>query len=114
MKKHISFFQRRSVRCVGIIAGSMLIAFVVGVQTAGDVQPIVNSTQANSSLVPGDFNANGTLEIADARIALEIASGYRTSTPDELEADPNGDFHITVEDAMAILEHLERASSVSR
>jgi hypothetical protein len=48
------------------------------------------------------------------RIALEIASGYRTALPSELAVDTNRDYSITVEDVLWILEQLERAPSTPK
>lgn len=108
MKHSYSVFRRKSLRTITIVTGSMAVAFIVGVQTAGDVHPVISPTQADTTIVRGDFNGNGRLDNEDARIALQIASGYRSPTPAELAADPNQDFSITADDAMLILEELER------
>lgn len=96
---------RKSLRTIGIVVGSMTAAFIVGVETAGDVQPVL-VTRASDTVVLGDFSGNGTLGVEDAKIAIEIAEGNRTPTPEELAADPNRDFHITMEDAKTILDEL--------
>lgn len=85
----------------------MTVAFAIGIQTAGDVHPIVEPTRAGIRL-SGDLNGNDILDTGDARMALEIARGYREATTEELEADTNQDFRITVEDVAAILEAIER------
>jgi len=86
----------------------MSVAFLIGIQTAGDVSPVVLPTRADSNVLAGDLNGNGVLDTDDVKLALEIANGYRTPTPSELAADPNHDFVITTDDAMTILEHLKR------
>jgi hypothetical protein len=86
----------------------MTAAFVVGIKTAGDFAPVVGSTKADANVTAGDMNGNDQLDIDDVQIALEIANGYRTPSPSELAADPNKDFNITVDDAMAILDQLKK------
>ena len=102
-----SLFTRKSLRTILIVVGSMSFAFALGIQTAGDFQPVVNETKAGNAVLEGDFNGNGALDINDVHIALELAQNFRTPTPAELAADPNQDFHITIEDAMMIVEKLE-------
>ncbi len=85
----------------------MALAFVLGVETAGDVQPLVEYTRAGGR-VSGDMNGDGMVGVADARIALDIALGYRAATAAELEADVNNDLQITVQDVAAILEAVDR------
>jgi len=96
-----------------IVLGSMSLAFALGIQTAGDVNPVIDSLQADGS-VEGDFNGNGQLDVSDVRIALEIANGYLSPTPEHLAADPNNDYRITVDDALAILNRLEQALSTPK
>ncbi len=108
MKHPYSLFRRKSLRSVLVVAGSMSVAFALGIETAGDVQPVILPTRADANVLSGDFNANGQLDLDDVHTALEIADGYRTPTPQELAADPNRDYQITTEDAMSILEQLQR------
>lgn len=108
MKHPYSIFKRKSLRTVLIVAGSMSLAFALGIETAGDVQPVVIATRADASVLAGDLNGNGQLDLDDVHAALEIADGYRTPTPQELAADPDRDYRITTEDAMSILEQLKR------
>jgi|GEM_PF-894207 hypothetical protein len=111
MQHKYSIFSRKSLRTICIVVGSVSAAFILGIETAGDVQPVVSRTEAGGTVLEGDFNGNGVLDVNDARIALELAKGYRSPTPQELSADPNGDFSITFEDAMLILDKLERLPS---
>lgn len=106
MKHQYSLFRRKSLKTIAIVLGSMGAAFMVGIQTAGDIRPVVGSISADGTVIEGDFNGNGQLEAADARIALVLARGDRSPTPEELAADPNGDFHVTMEDVETILELL--------
>lgn len=107
MKHPYSIFKRKSLRTVLTVAGSMSVAFVLGIKTAGEFSPVVSPTMADANVLAGDMNGNGQLDIDDVRVTLEIANGYRTPTPEELAADPNRDFSITAEDAMTILEQLK-------
>ncbi len=111
MKHSYSFFRRKSLRTILIVASSMSLAFVLGIETAGDVQPVINETRAGNMVLDGDLNGNGILDVNDAHIALELAQNYRTPTPQELAADPNQDFRFTVEDAIKILEKLEHQAA---
>lgn len=113
MKHPYPVFGKKSLRSATIVISSVTVAFLIGIQTAGEYQPIA-SLQADGTTTAGDFNSNGHLDIQDARIALELASGYRSPTPDELAADPNRDFDITIDDVLAILDILERAPSTPK
>jgi hypothetical protein len=86
---------------------SMTAAFVLGIKTAGDVQPVINPTRAGGTIIDGDLNANGILDAADAELALQVALGYIAVTPQMLEADPDHDFKITIEDSINILDRLQ-------
>ncbi len=114
MKKSYSFFGRRSLRTIAIVVGSMSLAFAVGIQTAGDVKPVVSPIHAGGAALDGDLNGNGMLDIGDARAAMEIANGYRSPTPDELASDPNHDLQINGDDVLSILDRLERAPQTPR
>ena len=81
-------------------------AFLIGIETAGDVHPIA-LMEAGNGEIHGDINGNGTLDLGDAIAILEIVQGYRDPTPQELRADPNGDGLLTVDDALRILATLE-------
>jgi hypothetical protein len=105
MNKHsYQFFGKKSLRTISIIAGSMALAFAIGIETAGEVRPVVSSTNAIDTTIAGDMNGDGTVTLSDAEIALEIARGYREPTPLELSADPNKDYHITIDDALTIID----------
>jgi hypothetical protein len=86
----------------------MACAFAVGIVTSNNVKPAVEQTRAGGETLEGDMNGNGNLDPDDAKIALELAQGYRTPTPQELAADPNHDYKITQDDAMLILDKLSR------
>lgn len=112
MKKTKSIFRRWSLRSLSIVLMSATAAFGLGIQTAGDLDPVIGSIRAGSALIEGDLDGSGALDVNDAIAALEIALEYRTPTPEELDADPNGDFRILAEDALAILDALSRVASI--
>lgn len=107
MHTYFTAFSAQTLKRCGIVLSCMAVAFAIGIQTAGDVQPMVEPTRAGIR-TSGDFDGDGTIDADDARIALDIARGYRIATAEELEADTNQDFRITVEDVAAIIEQLER------
>lgn len=107
MQHPYSLLRRKSLKTIAIVVTSMTAAFVLGIKTAGDVQPVINPTRADSAVIDGDLNRNGVLDTEDAALALKIALGYIPVTPQMLEADPNHDLHITVEDAIDILDRLK-------
>lgn len=100
----------KSLKTIGIVVGSMTLAFVLGIESAGDVRT-VQSTEANDQSLVGDFSGNGILDAEDARIALDIAQGLRSPTPDELSRDPNRDFAITFEDVEMILKAISEQAT---
>lgn len=108
MKHRYSFFGKKSLKTIGIVAGSMTVAFILGIETAGDLQPVVHETRADNEVVRGDMNGNGSIDEDDVRIALELANGARTPTPAELEADPDQSFSITFDDVTAILDAMKK------
>lgn len=108
MYKSTSPLARMSLRSILIVISSMTVAFLVGIETAGEVHPVVTGMLAGGVTVEGDLNGNGSLDLQDVRIALELAQGYRTPTPAELSADPNRDFRFTVDDAIAIIDKLQQ------
>ncbi|HRH93737.1 MAG TPA: hypothetical protein PKV72_04380 [Candidatus Peribacteria bacterium] len=107
MHNYFTTYTAQTLRRAGLVLGFMAVAFAVGIQTAGDVRPLVEPTRAGIRL-SGDMDGNDVVNAADARLALEVARGYREATLSELEADTNQDFRITMEDVSAILEMLER------
>lgn len=103
--KFITRFPRRtaSILILGVL--SVLGSFTAGVRTAGDVHTI-SPLAAETVELPGDIDGNGYRDLKDAIVILEIAQGYREPTAKELNADPNGDGILTVDDAIALLQEL--------
>ncbi len=82
-------------------AATVASAFFVGIQTAGDVQPI-SLIEAGGG-ISGDIDGNGMVEERDALMILEMVQGYRDITPEALTRDPNHDGILTIDDAIKIL-----------
>ncbi len=80
-------------------------SFSIGTRTAGDLRAIQYSSATDDS-VRGDLTADGVIDERDVIVMLEIAQGYRTATPAELEADPNNNGVIGVDDAIRILRSM--------
>lgn len=96
---------RRNLKVLASGAACIIGSFVIGIQTAGDVQP-VSLIQAGGTPYAGDVDGSGTVDVSDVLIILEVAQGYSSATTDQLKADPNGDGQLTVDDAIGILSTL--------
>ena len=72
MQHPYSLFRRKSLKTIAIVVSSMTVAFLLGIKTAGDVQPVINPTRADSTVVDGDLNGNGVLDMEDADLALKV------------------------------------------
>lgn len=83
----------------------MAASFAIGIQSAGEVQPI-SLIEAGSPSRVGDVDGNGIVDVQDAIQILEVVQGYRSATPDQLLADPNGDGALDLDDALRILRTL--------
>ncbi len=90
-----------------VVAGAtcLVLSFFIGIQTAGDVQPI-SLIEAGGTQIEGDMNGSGDLDINDVVVILEVVRGYREMTPELLNADPNDDGQLTIDDALRILSTL--------
>jgi hypothetical protein len=102
---HISYRSRQFLRA--LLFGGICVAasFLIGIQSAGDVQPITLIEAGSESRV-GDLTNDGTVDVQDAITILEMVQGYQIPTPDQLRADPNGDGQLTIDDALHILRTL--------
>lgn len=96
-----------------------VLAFAIGMETAGEVQPFERS-QAALADVPamtpgmpalrGDANENGVLDVTDVIRILEVAEGLETADAREIQRlDTDGDFRLTVKDALRVLHQLSRS-----
>ncbi|MDD5751744.1 MAG: dockerin type I repeat-containing protein [Candidatus Peribacteraceae bacterium] len=100
---HFFIYRPRQLLRALLFGGLCLAAsFAVGIQTAGEVQPIA-LIEAGSPVSTGDMDGNGIVTGQDAIVILEIVRGYRTATPEQLLSDPNGDGALTSDDALRIL-----------
>jgi hypothetical protein len=63
-----------------------------------------------TSTARGDVDGNGVVDLLDARLCLQIATGYLTGTPEQLyAADFDGDGDVDLEDARALAEYIVRS-----
>ena len=93
---------RRNFRRLSVAAACLVGSFLVGISTAGEITP-ASLIEAGGVPFAGDVDGNGVVDATDARVILEIASGYTEATAVQLKADPNGDGQLTVDDAIRIL-----------
>ncbi len=100
-----SIFRRQNLHVLSLGALAIVSSFSLGVQSAGEVQP-VSLVEAGSTQLAGDVDGNGEVTVQDAVVILEIARGYAEATPQQLKADPNRDGLLTVDDAIVILKDL--------
>lgn len=80
-------------------------SFLIGIQSAGEVQPIA-LIEAGSVSQMGDLTGDGSTDVQDVITILEVVQGYVQATPDQLKADPNGDGALTIDDALRILRSM--------
>lgn len=98
--KHTSLRRRLATLLpLGLLA--VTASFGLGMQTGGTLRTINGSLATDSPR--GDLNGDGTVDEADVIAILEVAQGYRTATPQELAADPNGNGVLGVDDAIRVL-----------
>lgn len=93
-----------------------VVAFSIGMETAGDVHPFATSEAAADhaelpaqpyAALQGDINRDGIVTAADALLMLEIAEGLEEATPETVKAgDIDGDFRVTTKDVLRVLRTL--------
>ncbi len=83
-------------------AASIASSFFLGIQSVGEVQPF--TLIEAGTVLAGDMNEDGFVNVEDAIIILEVSEGYQDATPEQLLADPNDDGVLTVSDALHILD----------
>ena len=101
----LSLFSTRNGRVFTLGAACVVSSFAVGIQTAGDVQP-VTLIEAGSVVQSGDVTGDGLVDVQDVVSILEVAQGYEEASPSQLKADPNGDGQLTIDDAIRLLATL--------
>lgn len=102
---HIPSRSRQFLRVLLFSGICVAASFLIGIQSAGEVQPIA-LIEAGSVSQVGDITGDGSVDVQDVIHILEIVQGYRQATPDDLRADPNGDGMLTIDDALRILRTL--------
>jgi hypothetical protein len=86
-----------------------MLAFVIGLETAGNVRTF-DKTQAaltDSAGFRGDIDGDGSLTVQDAILILERADGLETAAAEDIRSgDVDGDFKLTIKDALRLLRSL--------
>ncbi len=99
-------------KAIGLSAACGLGAFVLGLQSAGNVQPFSQLQAAVGGFhapVSGDISDDGVLGLDDLQRVLEAAGGYREPTLAELKrGDMDNDGQLTVRDALRILTIIQK------
>ncbi len=109
MPKHpYQLFSRKSLKSMVIVLCSTVTAFIVGIKTAGDIEPVVEGTKADSNLRIGDIDGNDRVDLIDVKIAMDIVSGKVKARPEQLLADPNQDFRLTQTDIEILIEMIQK------
>lgn len=97
--------SRKMLQHATLALGCVASAFVIGIQSAGEVQPI-SLIEAGSMAIRGDFNGSGDIDLQDVHIVLEVVAEYRVPTAEQLLNDPDGDGQLTVDDALRLISIL--------
>lgn len=92
---------QRTIRVIGMGTACILAAFIVGFQTAGDVEP-VKLIEAGSNTQRGDVNADGTVDQTDVDLLLELIINNEYDP----YADMNGDGELDIFDVDWLNEQL--------
>lgn len=96
--------HRRLLAIVPLGLLAVVASFSLGMETAGTLRTIEWSSATDGLL--GDMNGDNTVDERDVIVMLELSQGYRSATPDELAADPNGNGVIGVDDALRVLRSM--------
>lgn len=103
--------KRAASRIQVILLGALSVfsSFVLGIQSAGEVQTVSQSA-ATGMVIAGDMNQDQLVNALDAIIILECAQGHAVPTSEQLMADPNGDGFLTTDDALDVLRDIASRS----
>lgn len=108
--KNRHLLTRRNFNVVLLAASCLSCSFLLGIKTAGEVQPFQRiEAQANSRqnvMLRGDANGDGVVSVADALTYVDVLSGVHVVTPQMLASDTDGDGTITFDDLRFVLQHL--------
>jgi len=84
----------------------------VGLRSDGTVVAVGdnNNGQCNVSgwqlHIPGDINADGSIDLVDAFLALQLMAGFEPASSAYKGADVNDDGKIGIEEAVYIIQHV--------
>lgn len=109
---HINFHSiitRRNITLLAFALTCVASSFVIGVRTAGDMPSVdtIEAHQANimyENAIRGDMDGNGVVNDDDVIRLLDILEGKKRIDQQILQADPNRDGRITVDDIKVLLQ----------
>lgn len=115
MQKKQKRISAKTLRTIGLGIFCAIGAFGMGIETAGDLHPFAHSEAALQELMfdgtplRGDVNGNGRLDVDDADILYQIATGLIPGSPDAIRrGDTDGDLRITSKDLGYVLHQLSQ------
>ena len=77
-------------------------------RSIGAVAFRVTTSWSDNLVQKGDINADGDINLADAILALQVATGIEPSATVYKEADVNGDGKIGIEEVIYILQKVSK------
>jgi len=109
------FLSAHTAKLVGFAAACIMGSFLVGIRSAGEVQPFdalrastfEQANQAPAETPRGDIDGDGLVSVEDAILLLEMIQEERPLSEQALLADPDGDGRLTVGDALDILRSVQ-------
>ena len=103
---------KRILRTSALALASSTLAFLIGIQTAGDVQTVKRSEASDAeenAFIRGDADQNGVLDAQDAITVLDISQGWTDGdTETVLSGDMDDDAVLTAIDVLLILRSISQ------
>lgn len=85
---------------VELLAGGTAVITATAVDGGSSATCVINVTGAGPAPLPGDVNGDGTVDVSDANILINIILGHQEAIP---AADVNSDGTIDISDANAVI-----------
>lgn len=93
---------RRTLPVLALGALAVIGSFGLGLQSSGNVQPIGSLEAHEATVQVGDMNGDGTVDVEDVAVVIDILLGRVDPGPQQYTADPTPDGRFTLEDAATI------------
>ncbi len=102
---------RRNLQLVAFATMCIVGSFLIGIQSAGDVKPVLHTEAQQANLLQqlpldGDIDGDGKVTLQDEMNILQMIQGTRKITEQALATDPDHNGQLTVSDAIVILDRL--------